>query len=855
MALSTGVRLGPYEIVGPLGAGGMGEVYRARDTRLHRDVAIKILPATYSSDPERLRRFEQEARAAAALNNPNICAVYDIGADNDAPYIVSELLEGESLRESLLTGALSVRKAIDYAIQIAHGLSAAHDKGIIHRDLKPENIFITHEGRAKLLDFGLAKLVQREIPNDGRTQTGVIESNAGTVLGTVGYMSPEQVRAKQVDARSDLFSFGAILYEMLSGKRAFHGESAAETMSAIVKEDSPDLTETNRNISPALERIVRHCLEKNPAQRFQSAHDLAFDLESVSGSSKTSSIKVAAPPKRRWLLPTAIAVFLIAALGGAYWWGHANHPTKTPEFHQLTFRRGTIYRARFAPDGTSILYSASWEGKPIEMFTTRYDSVESRPFASGALVAAVSSKNQVAVILEPKIISAGTVCLPVGTLALIPLDGGAPRPLVQNAQWADWSLDGNDLAVIRSGADGAIPNELQFPLDKTIYRPAHGWLSDVRFSPDGQHLAVAEHIPGGDDGEVVILDRNGKLQQRSPHFPSLNSVAWGNKDEVWFTASAGSNNESLYGLDLRGRSRRIYQAPNSISIHDVSSAGRVLLTSNNERIVLMGGKNGEQDKDLSWFDWSLAADISADGSTVLFGESSPAVNGNAEAFLRKLDGSPAVMLGEGRSAAISPDGNWVTVVPPLLDRIDLLPTGVGRPRTLASHSGWEYRYRMNWSSDSKSLYVDAREPNHGWRVCRVDVESGQITPLLPEGIRGAIPSPDGALLVAYDKDTPRIYTMAGKEVRALPELDPRDAMDKWTTDGKGILVWNIAGGTARLDRMDAITGKRTEVYEIRPPDPSGIVNIAFCRTTPDARFHVYSEHRLLTDLQVASGLQ
>src|SRR3984885_7170384 len=299
MNLTSGARLGPYEIVSPLGAGGVGEVYRARDTRLKREVAIKVLPPAFSRDGDRLRRFEQEALATAALNHPNILAVFDIGttdsgADQGSPYVVSELLEGETLRERLRGGAIAVRKTLDYALQIAHGLAAAHEKGIIHRDLKPENLFLTKDGRVKILDFGLAKLTQPDLNQDGAgfhtslpTMTHATE--AGVVMGTAGYMSPEQVRGVVVDARSDIFSFGAILYEMISGKRAFHRETAADTMSAILKEDPADLSETNRNLSPALERIVEHCLEKNPEQRFHSASDIAFDLEHLTGISDTST--------------------------------------------------------------------------------------------------------------------------------------------------------------------------------------------------------------------------------------------------------------------------------------------------------------------------------------------------------------------------------------------------------------------------------------------------------------------------------------------------------------------------------------------------------------------------------------
>ncbi len=306
MTLASGTKLGPYEILAPLGAGGMGEVYRAKDPRLGRDVAIKVLPAALSSDPDRLRRFEQEARAAGVLNHPNLTAVYDVGTHEGAPYVVSELLEGETLRGRLAGGAFTARKALGHALQIANGLAAAHEKGIVHRDLKPENIFVTPDGRVKILDFGLAKLTEAPgSTSQTNLPTAIPNTEPGVVLGTLGYMAPEQVRGKPADARSDIFSFGAILYEMLSGKRAFHGDSAADTMSAILLKDPPDLSATNQSVSPGLGRVVHHCLEKSPEQRFQSARDLAFDLESLSDLSGLSqAIKAApagAPRRARWI--------------------------------------------------------------------------------------------------------------------------------------------------------------------------------------------------------------------------------------------------------------------------------------------------------------------------------------------------------------------------------------------------------------------------------------------------------------------------------------------------------------------------------------------------------------------------
>ena len=324
MSIAAGSQLGPYQIGALLGAGGMGEVYRAHDPRLTRDVAIKLLPAAFSADPDRLRRFEQEARAVAALNHANILAVHDVGSHDGSPYLVSELLVGETLRERLSGAALPIRRVLDCAVQVARGLAAAHEKGIVHRDLKPENIFLTANGGVKILDFGLAKLTEREPAGSGSAMTAMSPDTVpGLVLGTVGYMAPEQVRGLAVDHRVDIFSFGTIVYEMLAGRRPFQGDTTADTMTAILKEDPPDLPIADRRIPPALARIVDRCLDKNPAARFQSAGDMAFALEALSahsGATEALSESPVVPAKRlrlAWIVIGALAVSFVALLSAA----------------------------------------------------------------------------------------------------------------------------------------------------------------------------------------------------------------------------------------------------------------------------------------------------------------------------------------------------------------------------------------------------------------------------------------------------------------------------------------------------------------------------------------------------------
>ncbi|HKP73266.1 MAG TPA: serine/threonine-protein kinase, partial [Pyrinomonadaceae bacterium] len=425
-ALQPGDSLGRYEIRSKLGEGGMGVVYLAFDPNIGRNVAIKVLPSSFSADEERLERFRQEAQAVGALNHSNILSIYDIDAENGTPYVVFELLEGETLRELLHETMIAPRKAVDYALQIVRGLAAVHDKGIIHRDLKPENIFVTTNGRVKILDFGLAKLADAFFQSEAQTnvQTRKFNTEPGMIVGTLGYMSPEQLRGDAVDHRTDIFSFGAIVYEMLSGKFAFQRDSQAETIGAILKEDPPEVPLPNSNVAPALERIARHCLEKNRADRFQSTHDLAFDLESLAQSPPrgTTTEAVNAPQSKRRLWPlVVVGLALIAAASlAAFLAGKRTGASVPPKFRQLTFRLGSIYSARFANDGQMVVYGAAWDGGRTQLYSTRPESPESRSLGlPGGDIFAISAEGEMAISLGSPV-SFG------GTLAQAPLAGGAP---------------------------------------------------------------------------------------------------------------------------------------------------------------------------------------------------------------------------------------------------------------------------------------------------------------------------------------------------------------------------------------------------------------------------------------------
>lgn len=859
MPLNAGSRLGPYEILSLLGAGGMGEVYRARDTRLGRDVAIKILPPSLTGDADRLRRFEQEARAVAALNHPNILAVHDIGNDNGSPYLVSELLEGSTLRERIKGGPLPSRKAIECAMQVAKGLAAAHEKGIVHRDLKPDNLFLTKDGRVKILDFGLAKLTPIEHSSASGTRTFAETDNTGTspglVMGTIGYLSPEQVRGKPVDHRSDIFSFGAILYEMLSGERAFKHDSAAETMTAILKEDPPDLTKFNQKISPGLERITRHCLEKNPEERFQSARDLAFDLESLSdlsGLNVPQAASAAEKPRRIYRLAAAVAASLIL-LGVGYFAGRREEQ-KPPLYHQLTFRRGTIRTARFAPDGQTVVYGAAWEGNPVEIFAARPESPESRLLGLARTeILAISSSGEMAVTLAPRLADPYTS---IGTLAQLPLAGGAPREMLEEVQWADWSPDGTNLAVVRNV--GGL-NRLEFPIGKVLYE-TNGWISHPRISPKGDRVAFLDHPQPADDGGLVsVVDLAGHKQPLSTGQISVQGLAWSpNGEEIWFTATRSGSARAVYAISLSGRERLVARMPGTLTLQDIYKDGRVLLARDSWRRELKGLPTGDtKERDLSWLDYSYPADLSPDGRTLLFDEEGEGGGWTYAVYLRRTDGSPAIRLGPGQAMALSPDGKWVISLPSSsAAQFVLLPTKAGESKPLtndAVNHTW-----ARWFPDSKRFLFSGNEPNHGVRLYVQDLAGGIPHAISPEGINSFSfsLSLDGRMVAGIGPDRKGyLYPVAGGEPRSIPGLEPGEEPVGWGADGHSLFIYRPGDLPAKVYRVDLGSGQRTLWKQLMPSDPAGVNHIGPIVLTPDGKTYVYGYHRTLTDLYLVEGLK
>ena len=849
MTLAAGARLGSYEIRGLLGAGGMGEVYRARDVKLSREVAIKVLPPELAGDARRLERFEKEARTASALSHPNIVTVYDIGAIDGTSYIAMELVEGRTLRDLLATGPVPLKKLLSIGAQAADGLAKAHAAGIVHRDLKPENLMVTRDGFVKILDFGLVKLMQTGLHPSGTEPATVTRvTEAGTVLGTVGYMSPEQASGEPVDFRSDQFSLGSILYEMASGKRAFERPTPAQTLSAIIDSEPEPLAESAPKVPTNLLWVVERCLAKDPEDRYGSTKDLARDLATLRDrSSGAPSASGVSPPERRRLRisravlgATALAVAGLAAfafLAGTRVQARRDREAPPPKRTTLTFRQGFVTGARFASDGQTIVYSACWDGKPCELFTTRVGSTEYRPLGipDGVLLAA-SSTGELAVLLG----CTSAQCL--GVLARVPLAGGAPREIVDGVVSADWSPDGKDLAASFSG-------HVEYPLGKVVHEAApRGFISFVRVSPDGRHVAFLDFPRRESDrGILTVVDRTGK-KVLAIEGARLGPILWSpTGEEVFFTRFEG---REIRGASLSGRTRAVSWVP---GLDDVSSQGLFLDTgklSENYRGVIRGLVPGErEERNLSWLGRSVVADLSSDGKQLLLFEETRSPDAAEEevftTFLRKTDGSDAVRLGQGRALALSPDRAWALVVRSNPEsHLVLLPTGAGEPRRLEG-GGLMYR-RARFFPDGERILFNADEQLGEVRSYVQDLEGGPPKVLDRDALI-MIVSPDGRSFAGRGERGLGIFPVGGQGPgRWIEGPLEWETLVQWSSDGKAVYGFGEEDGTLLLYRIDLQTGRQERWKKVSPPDRTGFMRYGTrpvgggVSVTPDGQFYAYS---------------
>jgi eukaryotic-like serine/threonine-protein kinase len=840
---------GHYRVLEKIGAGGMGEVFRARDERLGREVALKLIRPASSDNPDHLRRFEQEARAAASLNHPNILAIYDVGFDGATPYIVSELLEGRTIRQRLVLGPLPVQEACNYALQIAHGLAAAHERRIIHRDLKPENLFLTKDERVKILDFGVAKLQLSD--EEGRTIENLTTvTKSGSVIGTVAYMSPEQLRSKPVDHRSDIFSFGAILYEMLSGCRAFRGETEVDTMTAVLREQPPAANLEQAAIPVAYQDIIQHCLEKEPENRFQSATDLAFALQTLSGPLPDRRL---APKPRRgsarlpWVIAGVLAIPTLLLLIGKMM--PAPPP---PTYQRLTFEAGTVYSARFAPDGQSVVYSAAWDGKPVQTYSTVGNSLLSQPLSlNNATLLAISRSNDLAVVLRGS--HTGQLETINGMLAEAPMAAGSPKELLADVRWADWDPSGN-LAVVHYLDSHS---RLEYPIGTVLYQ-TNGWISNIRFSPKGDRIAFMNHPALWDNrGTLCVVDLRGHLQTLSREWENESGLAWHpNGKEIWFTAIEKGNNLKLMAANLSGKIRDVLSLPVGMTLQDIAPDGRMMVTLNSSRLAMGFSTLGsKEDIELSWHDWNVAKDISPDGRFVLFEDASEAAGPGYAVALRRLDGTLPVRLGEGSAGGLSPDGEWaISVSTGDKEQVTLLPIGPGQPRPVPITGLEHIQNGYARFLDGKRIVVNANESGHSVRCYVLDLGGGKPRAITPEGFLCGPSSPDGRwVLGSGDNSLTAIYSVEGGPSRPIM-LPPDFEAVQWSNNASVLFGYRTDEFPRKIYRFDISTKKETLIQELHPGVPAGVVSIAPVVVSRDGIRFAYSYNQTLSVLYFISGL-
>jgi eukaryotic-like serine/threonine-protein kinase len=842
--LSGGERFGAYEIMEPIGAGAMGEVYRARDPRLGREVAIKLLPSAFASDPARLERFEREARTAGSLNHANVLTVHELGRDNGTPYIVAELLLGETLRARMRRSPIPPQTAIAWAAQIAHGVSAAHAVGIVHRDLKPENIFLARGGAVKILDFGLAKEL-----NFAAEAAGI--SELGLVVGTPGYLAPEQAGAAVAGPGCDIFSLGVILFEMLTGRRPFAGASWVEELNSAATSEAPDLPSDLAGVNdvPALDRIVKRCLAKQPEERFESARDLAFALENIPQ-------RVTPRPARSGLRPVgAAAVFVVlAVLAGTAFFAGTTLRGRPPIYQPLTLRRGIVSAARFAHNGNTVVYSTKWDDGNLAVFSTRSDRPEENSLQHPGRLLFSVSQEQIA-LCKPNVITQYRV---IGTLEVAPLavGGGAlERADGHDVAAADWSPDGSKLAVVRVSSRGSV---VEYPIGKVIYScPSPGYIDVLRVSPDGKAVAFLEH-PLEDDsaGWVAVVDA-ARVRRGPTRFNSMRGLAWAESGEVWFAAAQRGMNMGVWAFRPAGSrpERLVGGYPGYISMEDFSR-GRALISSHTISQSMVRVDAAGNQKDFYWQDVSQVRDLSTDGNTVLFSESGNATQKDYVAYVRKADGSAPIFYGIGMPLSFCRRG---VIANPAGPPAPLLLLGQGDPIQIAGdgidHLGasWlpdEKRFVFAGVGPDKRIayYVQSLEGGPPAAITRGDIHFERRSPVVvsPEGRQVAALGDDGRIqLFPTDPAEPA-------DPVPVPGADDGVTPLQWCRDETLIVHRYGQGGLLKVK----IRGGAPILWkQLRPPTSVGLLDVTPIRVSRDCRSYAFSPINVFSRVMLATGLR
>jgi eukaryotic-like serine/threonine-protein kinase len=825
--LTVGTKAGPYEIVAPLGAGGMGEVYRARDTRLGREIALKVLPESFTRESERLHRFEQEARAVAALNHPNILAVFDIGQLNGSPYLISELLEGESLRDTLEQGALPQRKTIEYGVQVAQGLAAAHEKGIVHRDLKPENIFVTKDGRVKILDFGLAKLTSgsgAEAMPDELTRTSS-HTAPGMAMGTASYMAPEQVRGQAADPRTDIFAFGAVLYEMLSGRRAFRRDTSAETMTAVLKEDPPELSSETHPVSPALERIVRRCLEKSPEQRFQSARDLSFALSALSGTDASGAAKIAQAPRKQSLGLWLGVAGAIAVTCGATWFA-AKRPAPAVRMQFALPVSSEVGHMALSTDGSMLAFVAPEESSGNSMIYVQRIGSPNATLLAGTEDASFPFWSPDGAYLG---------FFANDKLKKVPVTGGTPQVLANAfaARGGSWSSSGViiyapnvGMSIWRVNADGtgaaSLTDQLFIKDEQT-----HRW---PVFLPDGDHfLFWGGNFSGSLDDRVSgIYVSSLEKEKKERHLVVLTqSSGQFDSGHIYFA----DNQRQLLSVPFDPAKAVVSGSPTIVASavgFQPSTYYSAFSVSQNGTLVY-SATTGAVFSALTWVDRSgkqigrvgepgviANPTISPDGRRVAVDISDQKAR-NVDVWLLDLTDAGAARFtfdpAEEVTGVWSRDGSEVafrSVTPGGAGIFIKRASGLEHEKKAFELIGVDDIIPNSWSADGQQILSTHYSPA-GSQLEVVSVSSGKVTHFLPShaNITNGMISPDGkwAAYACDESGSPEIYV---------------------TTFPGGAGRWQVSrgGGTEPRWRAD---GK--EIYYI---DPKGVVTAASVTSSPDS---------------------
>jgi hypothetical protein len=864
MSLTPGTRLGPFEIVAPLGAGGMGEVYRAKDTRLGRDVAVKVLPQHLSANPEIRARFEREAKTVSSLNHPHICTLHDVGREGETDYLVMELIEGETLAARLAKGPLPLADVLKYGGQIADALDRAHREGVMHRDLKPGNVMLTKTG-AKLMDFGLARatgLGAVSVMTSSPTVVGPLTAE-GTIIGTFQYMAPEQLEGQEADTRADLWALGCVLYEMATGKRAFEGKSQASLITAIMGSEPAPISQVSPLAPPALASLVGGCLAKDPADRIQSAHDVKLQLSWIAagGSQTGAQATVAARLRTRgrlaWVGVGAVIAALILGAAAGYLGRGRSTATSTGasdvSYKPVTFEEGFVFAARFASDGRTIVYSADWDRQQRDVFVTSLDSREFRPLGfPGADLLGISRSGELA-ILNASTVTGGSPYHRRGTLARASLTGGSPRLEVEGVRFADFGAD-RAMAVVREEADKLT---MEYPVGHVLAEGPAGFYAP-RVSPSGEYVAFFESLTVNGVLAVKIFDRSGKFVTQSREFGDWWGLAWTPANELWFAATeVGGQQTVVFGLDLHGRHRAVYVAPGAFTLHDVSTQGDMLASFDHplNRIELIDVADAAP-QDRTWRDGGRLAGFSPSRHLLLqFSAGSGSGGPSGSAYVWQPGAPQPVRIAEGSAVGLSPDGSKALVVPYKLPlTVSIVPTGAGQPQPLDLGSIESVAW-AGWLPDGRIVISFARQG--GKPVAHVlSLDGRNPVPLLPEGatLEGAnLISPDGSRIAATDADGRlAVCTITPTACRPVPGATDREAAAGWTADGTSLFVYHGQVVPTQVDRLDVASGARSAWKTVRPLQ-AAVTGLRTIMASPDGAL-VYGYSRTRSELYVMKGL-